>query len=108
MESKELRIGSATFKNGNVHFVTVSDISTTAEDGLMDYLQGVPLTTENMLKCGFEQIQANEFLFDDVHIIFEDNEYCFYWGDFKTVMNWVHELQNLFFALTGDELNIRL
>jgi len=64
-------------------------------------LEPIPLTEEWLLKFGFKKLggyyMLNEFTF---------NEGTFLWNNFciSTSIQHVHSLQNLYFALTGDEL----
>jgi hypothetical protein len=82
----------------------------------VEYLQPIPLTEEILLKCGFEKdeqwdnpfnkrvdvlngftiitidVRANVLLLDDIEIKFQ----------------YLHQLQNLYFTLTNQELEINL
>ena len=73
----------------------------------------IPLTEEILLKCGFEKnIREDDFDYWTHKEIGEeiwqhDEGFCHnlcYGGD----INYLHSLQNLFFAITGEELNIEL
>jgi hypothetical protein len=66
----------------------------------------IPLTPEILVKAGFENFEDGWYsLFD------------FTWNIYDKVLRWMgvqikchdlHQLQNLYFALTGEELNIEL
>lgn len=79
------------------------------------------LTPEWLAKCGFDyrtddrvwaiQVGNNSYLeFDDQMLCgvtpetWRDQCPIYIWADVKSI----HQLQNLFFALTGEELNIKL
>ena len=77
-------------------------------------LKGIPLTPEILANCGFKTarkgvewtIVTNEEL-GSVMIIQCINEfYCL--SSFPAEFLYVHQLQNLYYALTGKELNIQL
>jgi hypothetical protein len=74
---------------------------------------GIPLTPEILIKAGFEEMEFS---------IFESNKYDIYLyyskkangflfksrPDGGIILKHLHQLQNLYFALTGEELNIQL
>jgi hypothetical protein len=77
-------------------------------------LSPIPLTEEILLKCGFEDMGyglyslVNLFLNsnnDGFGIEISSNEDSFFKGVRITSL---HQLQNLYFALTGEELEIQL
>jgi len=75
------------------------------------YYRTMPLTAELLEKCGFEKANDNfggylSPLYKVGRIRINDNEWynsCFY-----TTVKYLHQLQNLIFALTGTELEIKL
>jgi len=72
-----------------------------------EYLKPIPLTEEWLLKFGFEQKNGIKcWVNEDVEICFETlaNYYRLYPRTNK--IKYVHQLQNLYFALTGEELTI--
>ena len=84
---------------------------------LLKYIEPIPLTEEILLKCGFEKGYIMYFI-----RICETRCYLrpsyrggYYYGicpyielrDCKTIQ-YLHQLQNLYFALTGKELEIKL
>lgn len=81
-------------------------------------LKPIPLTEEILLKCGFElkgiifRINngfANQF---DVNYSLSRNVYYYdssKYGIYNEVkLKYLHQLQNLYYCLTGEELNIKL
>jgi hypothetical protein len=121
MTENELRIGNIIFykKNNEVHEVTLNTFYWISEsvDELSDY-EPVPLTEEWLLKFGFVKNEANWWK-KQVRVvpIGDYTEFCVYEKldafSYQTCM-WcnshikhVHGLQNVFHALTGQELTIK-
>lgn len=76
-----------------------------------DYLEPIPLTQELLEKCGFEYDQddhghywtIDEFVVELSGI----EEGIFKLEQYRTIITTLHQLQNLYFAITGDELEIK-
>jgi len=65
----------------------------------------IPLTPEILEKCGFvSNPYQDRYEFGDIHV-----EYCGFrdicWVNGKPHIEYLHQLQNLYFALTNEELN---
>ena len=125
MKTNELRIGN--YLNGKQGHVIVTEIRTNnsvkIHDNTSSFYVGIcltpiPLTKEWLLKLGFEyskfynnyKVKAGQY-FNSVRYDDEDYEWC-YNNDssdagcyYVTSIKYVHELQNLYFALNGEELN---
>lgn len=87
-------------------------------------IQPIPLTEDWLVRFGFEknEYRDNVFHLDSLDICFgwgwEEKERHFHYAhDFEKgdgydclwkAINYVHQLQNLYFALTGEELTIKL
>lgn len=76
-------------------------------------LEPIPLTEEILLKCGFEKLKYERYklVVKGFSIEFElTGKYMF--GCFLEMVGldiqYLHELQNLYFVLTGKELEIKL
>lgn len=119
MKATEVRIGNYVKRRnivGEVMFVTRGNIGVEFEDGDEYYLDseidGIPIAEEWLLKFGFK---INKF--------FEDSPQVYCYSDFyinfdtlqpedsgfqiaKQEIKYVHQLQNLYFDLTGQELSI--
>lgn len=126
MKGTELRIGNAVIKQGKQRFVTPSDISTTASDGMIDYLKPVPLTPEILqakdgilifgkfqfvIKKITKELYCPAFYFSDQYIkskpgTFLGCEHAVY--IMPVHINYLHQFQNLIFDLTGEELQCNL
>ncbi len=86
-------------------------------------LQPIPLTEEWLLKFGFEkekrdrfysyylnETDENQFSRQRIDYWFGDDDFCLCRAGvcFKRVkLQYIHQLQNLYFALTGEELTIK-
>ena len=133
-EQRELRIGNLIeYKlNSGSHFVEVNTYLLTVIDvgkkPFIDRYKPIPLTEEWLLKFGFEEIVFDSeetgygveyeisishgskmVVCDDMSFGIENNELDTHWLslDFDKFSG-VHQLQNLYFALTGEELEINL
>jgi hypothetical protein len=120
MKASELRLGNWVEQpNDGVTRVTavLNDLQIKTETGYVDkYCRPIPLTEEWLLKFGFKDLPVNymgfyEFKIGTFSIIREQDEYCFpyetYSGDnIDLEIKHVHQLQNLYFALTGEELEL--
>ncbi len=82
-------------------------------------IQGIPLTKEILLKCGFKQVGFYENVFEkeNIRIHIDKNGktdtilYIMYSNDdsiFKKKISSFHQLQNLFFTLTEEELEFKI
>jgi hypothetical protein len=83
-----------------------------------DALQPIPLSPEVLTACGFEKIGEDGYIiyeFEDeknpnegFRVEYEGEGYVYYYPS-NTAMdvqiNYLHQLQNLFYYLTGEELN---
>lgn len=138
MKAEELRIGNYVRIDEGIGRVTFimdknfcneyanDDYNITVEmgDGIFreeeeDKVEGIPLTEEILLNCGFEYINDDN---KEAGLISPADELgnrfriVHFKNDFKLVLNtwnwnsvkYVHEFQNLFFAIARMNLNIQL
>lgn len=72
----------------------------------------IPLTPEILEKCGFIKVLMHDGFYDyvknGINISMPYFEYHFNDGDSNTTLATLHQLQNLYFALTGEELTVIL
>jgi hypothetical protein len=124
MDAKELRAGNYLYDEGKIICFGENGTSLHYALGTGYNFDPIPLTEEILLKAGFENssfayfthLMPKEITVIDltVHftgydlktlsertIGFDDMEYPF-------PCKYLHQLQNLYFALTGEELNIEL
>ncbi len=131
MKASELRIGNKAFyKEKVVEIASVSGINysfgnqditiSTSDNSLLSVdilqLQPIPLTPELLEKCGFKSNHPTYYYIpiedNCLHVYYSNNglygynvKYMHaYLGEIK----YLHQLQNLYFALTGEELEIDL
>lgn len=122
IQANELRIGNLVNVNGET--IEVSDINSLGIDnhyGEVKYelseLQPIPLTEDILLKCGFEiekhydskyELNHGQYIFvidflTFLKIYIKGVDECLF---FDEAVNGFHQLQNLYFALTNEELTI--
>jgi hypothetical protein len=77
--------------------------------GNWDRIKPIPLTEEWLLKIGFENNEAEKkYCKKCITLYMEDNLFwCDIFWDSLEIKS-VHQLQNLYFALTNEELTIKL
>ena len=113
IEAKELRIGNWVFTEAYKNKVY------SLKDGIVNgvcqsYVDPIPITEKRLEEFGFSYMGAtymaiDEFVLNDFTILREQDEFMFSYenasGDnIDIVLKYIHQLQNLFFALTGEEL----
>ena len=112
MEAKELRIGNYINFNGvdiQCGYAVITDIRQKEKGLTNEYLstiiyKPILLTEEWLLKFGFSGDKEYGWSFNYVLII-TNGEHFDYWGADNVIdLRYIHQLQNLYFALTGEEL----
>ena len=124
IDAKELRIGNLILIDGLVLEVDGIDFyekilveDSTCDDGFSsncsDDVEPIPLTEEWLVKFGFEyRTRLNPNPKELAYIHQKGGFYIaymkiFYWEGGNTTIDYVHQLQNLYFALTNEELKIK-
>lgn len=122
MDVKQLRIGNWVAFNSNNPKDLVDKYCTVDETVFIDYSQGydlydpIPLTPEILEKAGFElKVNGRQIL--NINSLFEFGEshehpnsvilYC-HCRCASSHIQYLHQLQNLYFILCGKELQIEL
>lgn len=123
---KELRTGNLVKREDQIRVVdqigngliTLNPIEGITLDVCQDSeLNPIPLTHEILEKVGFKKgHEENDFYIEffnetageDYFILFENDNRTFKIPDYDIPINSLHQLQNLFHALTGEELEIKL
>ncbi|MBC7524802.1 MAG: hypothetical protein H7239_10220 [Flavobacterium sp.] len=112
MIATELRIGNLITVNNVIQEVCDLPLPENCTD---ENTKPIPLTEEKLLKFGFKlDLDYNTYCLNGYCIFLEDGKFrfqndwysnanCYYIKDLK----YIHELQNLFFALTNKELEIQ-
>lgn len=113
MNAAELRIGNLVLFKGNKIKIESVEISYCEQyqGEFNETFKPIKLTEEILLKCGF--VQDKEILYrwylDSKYIVYDIDD-----GGFKYDGVWIrplikhlHQLQNLYFCLIGNELEIK-
>jgi hypothetical protein len=101
MKANELRIGNWLQWKADKRPFQVSIIDTT-ETSKETKAEPIPLTEEWLLKFDWNGFKIG---YIDSYFKIDENGCLWYCGDFTgVVLLYVHQLQNLYFALTGEEL----
>lgn len=112
LKENELRIGNLALGNNDDIVTITADIF---KGNMYQYLYGIELTPSWLLSSGFEIVKEGEFLSEPVgdnqhRIRIWTNGIFFFYSQNKFIANeirYLHTLQNLFFCLTGEELEIK-
>lgn len=111
MKANELRIGNYVLdsEGGQVTEVMPSDFSIT----VCTYLEPIPLTEEWLIKFGFyynKSFEHYQLVYDNGSVLIIEKSIRAWIWKFNKVqsikLQHVHQLQNLYFALTGEELKL--
>ena len=112
MKSTELRIGNLAYVNGVLRKITSVDILNL--DGFSDQrliIEPIELSEEWLVKFGFKNTHDSSY--DSTKMIpyswieCSEDKILLDSADGKNLeLNHVHQIQNLYFALTGEELTI--
>lgn len=110
VQANELRLGNYVIDTVTNTCGKIKGISSLDND----IYEGIPLTPEILEKCGFEykHLPPKEHYFSNGMVVidtYKTKDAFYYNGHFCDVsLDYVHQLQNLYFALTGKELEISL
>lgn len=117
-QGKELRIGNyINYKDENHLFevVAIDDLGVRVKDEEQitwieyDCFDPIPLTEKHLIGFGFKEDEFGNFENESRLILFKKEDYYYFivqWGSsvIGAETKNVHQLQNLYFALTGEEL----
>jgi hypothetical protein len=117
IRENELRVGVYILYCEKVFKVDAECISMHWGDDLDDAYRPIPLTKEWLLNLGFKKDVDGSFMKNDISIFLDkrfktnlflqENQDNFKWFSYECKIQYVHQLQNLYSALTGDELTIK-
>lgn len=115
MKENELRIGNLVYIGKEVNELELVDFADLYENDTFKHFEPIPLTEEWLVNFGFEYLYFNseelihkEFknLYAYKHVM--KDGFGIVLRGFHTLpfVKHVHQLQNLYFALTGEELTL--
>lgn len=113
MKANELRIGNLIYGGGQIRKVTEIKndgcITEPIDDYKPDFSKGInpiPLTEEWLVRFGFDQLESGTYICPNQIVLRKDIKGYLYeiFKGKETLVKHVHQLQNLYFALTGEEL----
>lgn len=115
MKVQELRIGNYVIDNLEICQViqieSNGNVMTTCKSKFpishINELQSVELTEDLLLKCGFESKYFGIKTFYNP-LMELDHDFYLMGVDYGVKIKHLHQLQNLYFVLTGKELEIKL
>lgn len=126
MEAKELRIGNYVYRENGKLINQKTDVYQVENVNLQSAFKydPIPLTEEWLLKFGFDNnhfnkecfyrkynVQGDFFIFSNKTPVAISNNikspFYYMFGGLAQSLNTVHQLQNLYFALTKEELTIK-
>ena len=112
MKASELRIGNWCSDNAYNDFkITIEHLLILHKGEDIQRIHPIPLTEEWLVKFGFEK-DVDDLVLDINTVFFvfyNDGEFVRLKSNHLetiTSIQYVHQLQNLYFALTGEELNL--
>jgi hypothetical protein len=117
IKANELRVGNwITSQYKEKPFKVTGGLIAAMDDGMDEYsLEGIPLTPEILGRAGFEEIYKSPmhttFYKDKISYYFwhkTNKQYADMGGNQYDHIKHLHQLQNLYFALTGEELTLDL
>ena len=118
MKASELRIGNwVNFKdtpitNGNYKVMAMTELLIIASNGGAGYpdeVSPIQLTEDWLLKFDFEYVGNDMYVLGSFLITRDETDNVFYFdidNPFSTPIHYIHQLQNLYFALTNQELKL--
>ena len=114
MKASELRIGNWVKRNGLV--VQCDYMSAANCHAVPIQYEPIPITEEWLVRFGFERVNQQYphkkiYRLNKFYIKFDIKDSFFYWAVYGANTDYtielVHQLQNLYFALTGEELELK-
>ena len=117
IDPKELRIGNLVIgnKHGTIHSVdgiTKFKISVASHFFLPDEFAHIHITPELLERFGFEEkmSEIKYWRLGNTYPIYKDTNtgvWIFTYGNANVKLLYIHQLQNLYHALTGQELTVK-
>jgi hypothetical protein len=119
MKAEDFRINNLVhYTDGSSVMICKLDaqdlLQMSVDEDYMNLHVPIPLTEEILLKCGFEKPKFSydfgklSIVLRGVHGYKNGRTYFNSWCIIEKQIEYIHQLQNLYFALTGEELKIEL
>jgi hypothetical protein len=108
MKANEIRLGNNVYDTlGKVKQIDLEAITYISKEPL-NQVQPIALTDKWLLKFGFEKYFVNWYRVNNFYIRKIGDEFEAEIGEclYKTI-DYVHQLQNLYFAVTNEELTMK-
>jgi len=108
MKPNELRIGNWVRQRESDTYIQIEQYLLCNEE--LCHYQPIPLTEDWFLKFGIERRQIKDLISYNTNQLelyqyaSNNNKIFFEHADGEVELKYVHQLQNLYFALTGEEL----
>lgn len=117
IQATELRVGNLCFRNGKLRTIDVNDISNIWDENRLNpyghrlieeissLYEPIPITTEWLLKWGFKSCNMN-YRFILGKFTYNVGSGWFFGNKKIRKQIYVHQFQNTYFTLTGEELTL--
>ena len=117
MEAKELRLGNLVYDTeGKENNISLEALTFLSKEPI-NQVRPIPLTEDWLLKFGFvhDKTHDNYYIgYNPCSVKFDNGEGGWFFSNdissaswyIFTLFHYVHQLQNLYFALTGEELTL--
>jgi hypothetical protein len=108
MEAKDLRIGNLVNIGGQINEIELVDFVDIYENKTIGIYKPIPLTEEWLLKFRFvkKDYGCQIHYYANTKSLWKITFKKDIFKRDKTIIKYVHQLQNLYFALTGQELTL--
>lgn len=112
INAHELRIGNIVLYKGKETYILLDDlVDITVSPEAINYYEPIPLTEELLLKCGVDngytidiKCKRKKISFSwSYRVVSSGKRYAFICKKYPHI-KYLHQLQNLYFVLTGKEL----
>lgn len=112
IKANELRIGNLVHDTeGKVNKITFQALKYLVIYDGAHQVKPIKITEEWLVNLGFTKINSKRFQYEYEHDALSNNLYgstgCYYMSNITPEIASVHQLQNLYFALTGQELEVK-
>lgn len=119
MKASELRIGNWILMRHGSHGIKPTPMCEhTFVNGSLNFCEPIPLTEEWLIKFGCKEnftffIGKDSGTLNEIQVLTNHDNDVWAWNQDKEMVcflascKFVHQFQNLYFALTGEELNLK-